>query len=216
MCVILVCPENVRPSRDVLYACHAANPHGAGVAWREAGKVKWLKNVGPGKLGLLLPKLEGEIVIHFRWASVGGVDGRLCHPFPVTPKAPVSLSGATESVLFQNGTWGGYTDALLRLQEATSFELPAGPMSDTRAAALLVQSTSPDVLQRLPGKWVWMSATQTRLFGKWEHWGRMRVSNSHFTHHIRRPALRPRHTQTADKRCGPPIQANLFLMPDEA
>jgi hypothetical protein len=30
MCVILVCPdETVRPERDVLDACHAANPHGS-------------------------------------------------------------------------------------------------------------------------------------------------------------------------------------------
>ena len=31
MCVILVCPPKVRPDIDVLRACHAANPHGAGV-----------------------------------------------------------------------------------------------------------------------------------------------------------------------------------------
>ena len=50
MCVILVCPKDVRPSSSVLYACHDANPHGAGVAWRENGKVRWVKNLGPGKL----------------------------------------------------------------------------------------------------------------------------------------------------------------------
>ena len=214
MCVILVCPKNVRPSRDVLYACHAANPHGAGVAWREGGRVRWEKNLGPGKLSALLPKLEGEVVIHFRWASVGGVDGRLCHPFPITPKAHISLSGAAESVLFHNGTWGGYADALMRLEQHRGEPIPTRPMSDTRAAALVVHTTGPDTLQRLPGRWVWMNSQQTQLYGQWEQWSGMQVSNSHFIHHIKRPSLRPKHTQTADKRTR--HQAELFLTPEEA
>ena len=73
MCVILVCPPKVRPAAATLYACHAANPHGAGVAWRENGKVRWLKNLGPGKLMMKFKELPpGEVVVHFRWASVGG------------------------------------------------------------------------------------------------------------------------------------------------
>lgn len=216
MCVILVCPENVRPNKSVLYACHDANPHGAGVAWRENGRVKWLKNVGPGKVMLLLKELPGEVVIHFRWASVGGVDARLCHPFPVTPRAKLSLSGAADTVLFHNGTWGGYADALLRLEEVRKQKLPAAPMSDTRAAALVAHTTGPDVLQRLPGKWVWMNAQDTRLFGQWESWHGMQVSNTHFVSRLtRQPSLRPMPTQTADN-CRPCHQASLFPMPDEA
>ena len=214
MCVILVCAKNVRPSRDVLYACHAANPHGAGVAWREGGRVRWGKNLGPGKLSVLLPKLEGEIIVHFRWASVGGVDGRLCHPFPITPKANVSLSGNAESVLFHNGTWGGYADALMRLEQHRDEPLPTRPMSDTRAAALIVHTTGPNTLHKLPGRWVWMNAERTQLYGQWEQWGGMLVSNSHFIHHIKRRSLRSKHTQSADKRSR--HQADLFFMPDEA
>jgi len=133
MCVILICPQNVRPKSEVLYACHDANPHGAGVAWREGGRVRWQKNLSTGELVTLLKMLEGEVVIHFRWASVGGVDARLCHPFPVTPKASTSLSGMAETVLFHNGTWSGYEDALKRLAQHRKEPLPVGPMSDTRA-----------------------------------------------------------------------------------
>ena len=71
MCVILVCPGNVRPDRATLDACHEANPHGAGVAWREDGEVRWMKGLDPGELEALIARLPGEIVIHFRWASVG-------------------------------------------------------------------------------------------------------------------------------------------------
>ena len=218
MCVILVCPPKVRPAAATLYACHAANPHGAGLAWREGGRVRWQKNLGPGKLMMKLKELPpGEVVVHFRWASVGGVDARLCHPFPVTPKAPISQSGTAESVLFHNGTWPGWEDALIRLEE-TGSELPRPPMSDTRAAALVVSATQPEMLKRLPGKWVWMGAAETKLFGEWQTWGGMRVSNTYFLPRLRRkpvaPLSRLNHTQIADSSLH--HQPALFSMPDEA
>jgi hypothetical protein len=61
MCVILICPQNVRPKSEVLYACHDANPHGAGVAWREAGRVRWQKNLSTGELVTLLKNNKGDI-----------------------------------------------------------------------------------------------------------------------------------------------------------
>ena len=94
-----------------------------------------------------------------------------------------------------------------------SLSLLTPPMA-LAALVLIVHTTGPDTLHKLPGRWVWMNAERTQLYGQWEQWGGMRVSNSYFTHHIKRPSLRPRHTQTADKR--PRHQADLFLMPDEA
>ena len=79
MCVILVCPANVRPDRETLDACHKANPHGAGVAWRDGDRVRWSKGLEPDGLEPLIGTLPGEIVIHFRWASVGEVTPKLCH-----------------------------------------------------------------------------------------------------------------------------------------
>jgi hypothetical protein len=66
MCVILVCPPQVRPDIDVLKACHTANPHGAGVAWRQGGQVHWQKNLGAEEVASLIAGIEGELVIHFR------------------------------------------------------------------------------------------------------------------------------------------------------
>jgi hypothetical protein len=99
------------------------------VAWREGGRVRWQKNLNTGETLRLLKKLDGEVIIHFRWASVGGIDPRLCHPFPVTPKASTSLSGMAESVLFHNGTWSGYEDALKRLAQHRKEPVPVAPMS---------------------------------------------------------------------------------------
>lgn len=200
MCVILVCPKNVRPTPEVLFACDGANPHGAGMAWRSKGRVHWLKNASVSDLLRELPKIRGEVVIHFRWASVGGVDARLCHPFPVTPRANVSLSGNADAVLFQNGTWHGYRDALARLEEVRKKPLPTVPMSDTRAAALVVHTTGPDVLEKLPSRWVWMSAKETKLFGPWEDWHGMRLSNTGFTWRLKRPFSRPQCPHVADSR----------------
>jgi len=184
MCVILVCPTKVRPSREILDACHQANPHGAGVAWRDGGKVKWFKDLNPEELARLLPLLPGEIVIHFRLASVGGVDPKLCHPFPITPQATVRRSGQARAVLFHNGTWGGWRETYRAMPRHC---LSSGPLSDSRVAAALVELNGMDVLDDLPGRYVVFDRDFTELFGDWQRWQGMKVSNRHFTHHLRRP-----------------------------
>jgi hypothetical protein len=187
--VILVCPDPLsRPSRAILEACHAVNPHGAGIAWRQRGKVRWMKNLEPDDLEILLAELPGEIVIHFRWASVGGVDADLCHPFPVSSKAGIDLHGEAAAVLFHNGTWTGYDEALRRLRQDHGKRLPTGPMSDTRAAALCVHVHGRRILSKLPGRWVWMGAKQTHLYGDWDEFERMRASNLGFVRRARQRA----------------------------
>jgi len=47
MCVVLICPPKQRPDLTILRACHAANPHGAGVAWREKRHIHWRKASAP-------------------------------------------------------------------------------------------------------------------------------------------------------------------------
>ena len=127
----------------------------------------------------------------------------------------MGLTGAADTVLFHNGTWSGYVDALLRLEDVRIAPLPSSPMSDTRAAALVTHTTGPDVLHKLPGKWVWMNAHETKLYGHWQDWRGMQVSNTHFVSRLeRRASSRPRTTQTADN-C-PCHQQVLFPMPDEA
>jgi len=130
MCVILVCPPAVRPGAEILEACHRGNPHGAGVGWRQRGKVHWMKNLDPDEVEQLIDQLEGEIVIHFRWASVGGVDPRLCHPFPVDAMAGTKLSGTANRLLFHNGTWSGWKAALDYVLRQTSCDSPGNLARD--------------------------------------------------------------------------------------
>jgi hypothetical protein len=180
MCVILVCPAKIRPDRETLEACHKANPHGVGVAWREDDRVRWSKGLEPDELEPLIAGLSGEIVIHFRWASVGEVTPKLCHPFPITASATTRLTGHARAVLFHNGTWGDWREMLRRMPRGRV----GGVLSDTRVAASLVDLAGSDTLERLPGRWVFFDRDFTELFGDWQRWRGMRVSNLGFTHHL--------------------------------
>ena len=192
MCVILVCPPKVRPAIDVLRACHAANPHGAGVGWRQGGKVHWQKNLGPEEVGQLIGKLDGELVIHFRWASVGGVQPQLCHPFPVDRGASTKLEGKAARLLFHNGTWSGHKSAL-EFVEVKQKRKVGGPLSDSRVIALLVDHLRDNsVLQHIDGRFVLYSAKTTKLYGDWRTWGGMRVSNLGFVYEMERAERRAR------------------------
>ena len=191
MCVILVCPDGIRPDRPTLEACHEANPHGAGVAWRYDGEVRWMKGLRVDELDALLPRLPGEIVVHFRWASVGEVTPALCHPFPVTRAATTRLSGHARAVLFHNGTWTAWRDTL-RLMPRRRFD---GPLSDSRVAASLFDLCGVESLERLPGRWVFFERDFTLFFGDWRKWGGMTASNLGFLHALERrkeAALRER------------------------
>jgi len=187
MCVILVCPPAVRPGTKILEACHRGNPHGAGVGWRQRGKVHWMKNLAADEVSQLLPQLDGEIVIHFRWASVGGVDPRLCHPFPVDAMAGTKLSGTANRLLFHNGTWGRWKEALEHVFTQYERESLPGPMSDSRAMALLVHALrTSSVLNSVQGRVVLFGSKKTELFGTWQNYGGMRCSNLGFVYDLER------------------------------
>lgn len=209
MCVILVCPPDVRPDRATLDACHQANPHGAGVAWREGGMVKWLKGLEPDELEPLVARLPGEVVIHFRWASVGEVSPRLCHPFPVTGTANTRLSGQARAVLFHNGTWRKWRETLRLMPKD---RLAGGLLSDSRVAASLVDLCGIEALQQLPGRYVVFDHGFTERFGDWHPWGGMQVSNLGFTQELplRKRASGPSHWRP--REC---TQQDFLVFPDD-
>jgi hypothetical protein len=147
------------------------------VAWREDGVVRWSKGLEPDEVEKLIADLPGEIVIHFRIASVGEVTPKLCHPFPVTACATTRLSGHARAVLFHNGTWADWRETLRRMPR---HQRPDGLLSDTRVAASLVDLCGMDVLDRLPGRWAFFDRDFTELYGDWREWQGMRASNLYF------------------------------------
>ena len=167
MCVILVCPGNVRPNMKTLKACEAANPHGAGVAFRKNGQVEWVKTNSVKTVHELINSVEGDVVVHFRIASVGRVCDELRHPFPVTRDASLAPKGKGGAVIFQNGTWSGWENALDELR-AGGKVIPAGPFSDTRVAALVVNYFGSKFLNKMgTSRWVYFDASTTEMSGQW-------------------------------------------------
>jgi hypothetical protein len=145
-----------------------------------------MKNLAADEVAQLLEQLEGEVVIHFRWASVGGVDGRLCHPFPVEARASTKLSGTANRLLFHNGTWSDWRRALEHVPGA---KLAAGsaPLSDSRAMALLVHHLrDAALLEHVAGRVVLFGAKKTKLFGPWKEWEGMTCSNLGFIYGLER------------------------------
>jgi hypothetical protein len=180
MCVIAICPEKVRPDLNTVQACWDANPHGAGMAWREKGEVHWLKSNDVSEIFRTANAKKGEVVLHFRIASIGRVCPELRHPFPVSKRAGLHDRGIAKAVLFQNGTWGAYREAL-EFAKGEGHKLPDGEMSDARAAAFLCSIYGPEFLQRAGhSRWVFFGSRSTSIFGDWTTVGRIKYSNTYW------------------------------------
>gem|GEM_PF-1379859 len=176
----MIIPKDVRPSLETLRLCERANPHGGGIAWRTAGSVEWLKTNDVAEIDKLALKMKGELVIHFRIASIGAVCNELRHPFPISKKSKLDERGRTGSVLFQNGTWSGYAEAL-KFAEGEGHKVPEGEMSDSRAAAFLVSIYGHEFLKKCGySRWVVMSGTETTRYGDWYKRDGIYFSNLHW------------------------------------
>ena len=78
---------------------------------------------------------------------------------------------------------------------------PDGLLSDTRVAASVVDLCGMDVLNRLPGRWVFYERDFTELFGDWQNWRGMKVSNLGFTYGLKAPTPKQRFLDFPDT-CG--------------
>lgn len=154
MCVIMTA-EKERPSRAELRAAATTNPHGAGLAWVEGGRVRFEK-VGPDPkdidriIGLAL-KVPLPFVVHFRITSSGVTAAALSHPFPVRVKDATATSGTAGSVLFHNGTWRGWERFVAETAKRMKSDLDLTvPFSDSRAMAYLAAVLGRAVLDLVP------------------------------------------------------------------
>lgn len=110
MCLAIFKPKNEKfPALDVLQRAWKTNPHGAGLAIVENGKVKILKGfmtLEDFYTVLCEENLKAlDVVIHFRWSTSGSVIPELCHPFPVSKSNAdlKALSMVTDKALIHNG-----------------------------------------------------------------------------------------------------------------
>ncbi len=138
MCVIFAVSKT-RPTGEQIAQAYAANPRGAGIAWREVvdGKtvVRWKKGMDLKTSQEMTAKAPMPFVIHFRIPSIGPDKPQFNHPFPISANVELALEGETEgSVLFHNGTWSGWRD-IRNMAHFYAAKLPLGDWSDSRAMA---------------------------------------------------------------------------------
>jgi len=128
MCVIFVA-EKSRIKQEEIKEAWVCNSDGAGVAYRAGGMVHWNKGLNLEQSLRLAATLPLPYMLHLRYATVGGKDPRLCHPFPIDQNASTKLRGASQQgVLTHNGHWSQYEAFLKHVNTS-------GPWSDSRVAA---------------------------------------------------------------------------------
>lgn len=177
MCVIIIA-RNAFPSMLVLEQAEESNPDGAGMAWSEEGKIKFVKGLKARDIFELGQVTPGPWVIHFRWASFGPKDPKLCHPFPINKTASLELRGEERSVLFHNGHIKNIEQRMYEALARADMMCPSGPWSDSRGMAFVIDKFGMPMLNFQPGnqKFAVMSmikkgdelVPQIFKYGEWE------------------------------------------------
>jgi len=151
MCVIICIDDGKYPTIDTLKSAESLNSHGGSIAWlnkngtrsyRKGIKATQIHNIIEKKLK---PRHITTAIIHFRIASVGSVNKKLCHPFDCTRQSELRLSAdnVKHDVLFHNGTWSDYAEVFFEQvsKRNDSFKLSGGEYSDSRIMAILSAMT---------------------------------------------------------------------------
>ena len=138
MCVIM-CFEDNYPTEAILESAELTNRDGAGIAWIEKDGIHFKKGLDAKNIYKLIKsrKIQLPFIIHFRIATVGGVNNELTHPFPISSNAPLSTSGTTEKVLFHNGHWNDWREWCMKTITRKCIKFPRDIWSDSRALAFL-------------------------------------------------------------------------------
>jgi hypothetical protein len=143
MCMLYMCYTQ-KPPIDTLRRAAQSNDDGAGLAFVQRGRVRVIRSLDSEAIirMFLSPEVRLPAMIHFRLASAGGVDPKLCHPFPVSPTGAAGTDYTCEAALAHNGHWGEWCHVLAAILVASpagdrSRAKLAGPWSDTRALAVV-------------------------------------------------------------------------------
>jgi len=112
VCIIAISPLGEKFAREVFNRMWEANPHGLGMVFSTRGGLGVVK-------GLMDPEEAWEEyqalpdgvphILHFRFATHGGIRRELTHPFVVHERSPIVIRGEVEEpALVHNGVWHLY------------------------------------------------------------------------------------------------------------
>lgn len=171
MCVAIYKPEDVKlPSLEVLKQCWDANPDGAGFALRTDGEysigihkgyMTWKQFVTAYKK--YLADFTGDLLLHFRIATHGGISPGLTHPFSLTRDVKLlkHTNVKTNYALIHNG--------MLPIES----EEGSDTMEFCRRLAPLYQNipSAFNLIEGMAGnnKIAVMTRDKVHLFGEWEN-----------------------------------------------
>ena len=152
MCVIAIA-ETERPTREQVDAMWEANSHGAGITWRENGKVLWRKGLNLSQIQDMVRHTELPFAAHFRIPSVGPDLPILTHPFPIGHEASLELEGETDgAVLMHNGSWHTWDRFMTEIAALSHVKIPQGKWSDSRAMAFCASVLGVGWLELIPNQ----------------------------------------------------------------
>ena len=184
MCVILACDEKTgKPTKQMLKDAELMNGDGGSIAWIHKDKVRWEKGIKAKQIYKIVKKIKLPFIIHFRIATHGGVNKPLCHPFPITEKVELNLSGKTDRVLFHNGIWSEYDEYALKAVINHKLKFLSGKISDSRTMAWLVFHFGKNILNLMGegNKMALLTPKGIEYFGKgWVKVDKVYCSNDHF------------------------------------
>jgi hypothetical protein len=156
MCVIAVCENGTKLTRETFHDCFYSNGHGAGFAWIADGAINFAKGFMDEKLAWRVYKqiCDHPHVAHFRLVSAGEKCRELTHPFLITQDSELVMNySGVDPVLFHNGTITNWK--ALGIMVALARKKPtAGKLSDTRVMAIAVSMAGENILDLDGGKYV--------------------------------------------------------------
>ncbi len=163
MCVIICIEDGKYPSKSTLEDAESMNCHGGSIAWLDKqGRKYYQKGIKAKAITKIInkqlkPKGIKTAIIHFRIASVGNVNKKLCHPFEITSRVDLNLSGErmTTDLLFHNGTWTEYAEEMLVFlgKHSKPMTIPYGEFSDSRVMAYLAKRMGVKKMAKLVTGW---------------------------------------------------------------
>ena len=173
MCVAIYKPENIQtPSLDTLKKCWEANPDGAGFALF-TGSDKYAIEIHKGYMTWKqfvtayekyhLADFTGDLLLHFRIATHGGISPGLTHPFSLTKDVKLlkHTNVRTNYALIHNGMLPIESES--DISDTMEFCRRLAPLYQNIPAAL-------ELIQGMAGnnKIAVMTRDKVHLFGEWE------------------------------------------------
>jgi len=188
MCVIINIEDGNFPKLETLKSAEKLNSHGGSIAFLIKGKLCYQKNISAKKINKiinnrLIPNGVKTAIIHFRIASVGNVNARLCHPFPISKevKTDLKVEDSKFDLLFHNGTVSNWEKMLIKSIQDNYGKIPKGELSDSRIIAFLLNRHGHGIIKdSTMNKFSILTKNGIVKYGSWVKVDKNDCSNDYF------------------------------------